>query len=382
MFGKRFKLCTCCRLNVYVDASCLAVAVLMGGWLATSVVPFNFPSLGEQACWLIGLGGMAGWLASLLLHDLAHLLAARRMQAPTQAITLFAFGGVPEAGGEAPNPKSEFQLAIVGPIASVLLAGAFGGLAAFGQATSWPLSLIALLSCLAGMNAVLAAFNLLPAFPLDGGRALRAALWKWKRDLPQATRTSAFNGSGLGLALSVVGLPLLLVGGLLPALACVVTGLSLHRAAWTAYHQFLGHQSMRGTAVRQYMRNIAVAVPISATVRELVDDYIDRYDCKQLPVADGGKFAGTIHLHQALRIPNDDWEKYSVRELLQPAGRHQKVSPGAGVIETLSAMLANGVKCLPVVEGENLVGVLMRRDLLDHLYSKGTATGARPATVG
>ncbi|MGE4014660.1 MAG: site-2 protease family protein, partial [Alphaproteobacteria bacterium] len=186
MFGRKLKVATLLGFAVYIDLSWLFLAALITWSLASSVFPVDYPGLALSTYWIMGAIGALGLFVSILSHELAHSVVARRFGIPIRGITLFIFGGVAEMEDEPPSAKSEFLMAAAGPLWSVVLAGLFYLAASLGSGA--PPAVHGTLSYLALMNALLAGFNILPAFPLDGGRVFRAGLWHLRKDFVSATR--------------------------------------------------------------------------------------------------------------------------------------------------------------------------------------------------
>jgi Zn-dependent protease len=208
MFRYRVTLFSLFGFKVSVDASWLLLAVLITWSLAVGYFPQAAPGLPKETYWWLGVAGLIGFAFSIVFHELSHSLVARRFDMPIRGITLFVFGGVAEMEDEPPGAKAEFWMAIAGPLMSFFLALVFfllGGLFVEAGAAK-PTPLAVLFGLLAYINTVLGVFNLVPAFPLDGGRVLRAALWYWKGDIAWATRVAASAGSVFGFVLIAIGL--------------------------------------------------------------------------------------------------------------------------------------------------------------------------------
>jgi len=214
MFGKSFKLFKILGFEVRIDASWIIIALLITWSLAQGVFPIYADYLTPVTYWILGAAGALGLFISIVVHELSHSLVARRFGLPMRGITLFIFGGVAEMDDEPPSPKAEFFMAIAGPIASIIIGLFFIGLFSVGRVLFWPTPPMILFSYLGTINLILAAFNLLPAFPLDGGRVLRSILWGWRKNLRWATRVSSIISSSFGLALVFLGIFSVLGGGL------------------------------------------------------------------------------------------------------------------------------------------------------------------------
>jgi Zn-dependent protease len=270
MFGRRFHLFTLLGFAVRIDLSWIVLALLVTWSLAHGLFPVYFPGLSMAARWGLGALGAAGLFASIVVHELSHSLVARRFDIPLHGITLFIFGGVAEMEHEPQRAGAEFWMAIIGPLASLVI-----GAVLLVVARTAPLSPpMALVSYLGVTNALLAAFNLVPAFPLDGGRVLRAALWRWKRNLRWATRVASLTGAGLGVGLMGLGVFAAVRGSILGGIWWVLIGAFLLQAARASHRQLAQRGLLDGEAVRELMRPSPVAVAPSLSLRALFEDYL------------------------------------------------------------------------------------------------------------
>lgn len=233
MFGRRLTLFTLCGFRVRVDASWLVLAVLIVWSLGNAYFPAMAPHLTPAAHFLMALAGLLGLAWSILLHELAHSIVARHYGLPIGGITLFLFGGIAELEAEPETPKGEMLMAVAGPAMSLVLAillhGGAVALAGTGAA--------AVLSYLGLINLLLAGFNLIPAFPMDGGRMLRAALWAWRGDLMWATRMASLAGTTLGIVVMAAGFWQVAVGQIVAGMWWVLIGAFVRISAAQALRQ-------------------------------------------------------------------------------------------------------------------------------------------------
>lgn len=251
MFRNSVRLFTLQGFEVRLDPSWVFLAALLTWSLAVGFFPARVPDLEAWAYWALGAAGAAGIFASIVFHEFCHSLVARGRGMRMRGITLFIFGGVAEMGEEPPDAATEFWVAVVGPVSSVALGFSLIVLLAFAAARGAPEPLLALLGYLGVVNVILAVFNLLPGFPLDGGRILRAVLWRWTDDLTRATRWAAACGRGMGAILIGVGLLATLGGRYLGGLWWVVLGLFLMGAARAAYGNVLLRERLAEEAGRR-----------------------------------------------------------------------------------------------------------------------------------
>jgi CBS domain-containing protein len=271
---------------------------------------------------------------------------------------------------EPANPTIELLMAVAGPLSSVVLAGAFWVSSSFAQSAGWPVPISGVLLWIGHINLLLAAFNLIPGFPLDGGRVLRAILWKWKGDLRRATRTAAGVGAGAGLVLIGLGIVNLLTLNPIGGLWWILIGMFIRAAARQGYQQVLIRQALQGEPVRRFMNDQPVTVPASLPLSRVVDDYVYRHHFKMFPVVDGERLLGCITTRRIKEIPREQWAHRAVMDVLQPCSPSNIVAPDQDAMTTLGAMGRNKVSRLMVVDGERLVGVLALKDLLNFLTLK------------
>lgn len=364
MFGRRFDLFRLLGFTVRVDLSWFVVLVLVSWSLAEGVFPASVEGLPSWGYWTMGIIGALGLFGSVVLHELAHSLEARRHGLEMKGITLFIFGGVAEMTEEPPSPKAEFDVAIAGPILSLLLGLILLGAQLFGRAFEWSEAVVGVVGYLGLMNLVLVAFNVVPAFPLDGGRVLRSILWRSKCSLRQATRITSRIGSFFGLALIAMGIVAVFYGDFLGGMWWFLIGLFLRSAAQMSYQQLLVRRLLEGEPVSRFMRREPITVPRSVTVRELVENYLYRYHHKMFPVTDNGHVVGCISTDEVTKLPREEWERWSVGALADACDEENSVSPETDAMEALSQMQRSGSHRLLVVDEERLAGVLTLRDLM------------------
>ena len=265
MFTRSFPLFSIFGFRISIDLSWFVLAALIVWSLATDLFPESLPERSTQTYYLMGTVAALGMFASIVFHELAHSLVARIYGIKIAGITLFIFGGVAELEDEPPTPKSEFLVAIAGPISSIVLGGVFYLTAILFEASSPP-EVLAVLTYLTVINIVLAVFNLIPAFPLDGGRLLRAALWWRHGDLGKATRLASLMGAALGIALMAFGAYNSFQGSLIGGMWQILIGYFVFNAAGNARRQTEIVERLRGVSVRQLMRTPSPNVPADLPV--------------------------------------------------------------------------------------------------------------------
>jgi Zn-dependent protease/CBS domain-containing protein len=370
MFGKRIKLFKLLGFEVSIDLSWIIIAGLVTWSLAAGLFPYLYPGLEQQTYWFMGIVGALGLFASIVAHEFCHSLVARKFGMPMKGITLFIFGGVAEMGDEPPTAKAEFFMAIVGPLSSIAIGAVFYGIYRIGASSGWTDPVNAVIYYLAYINGILAAFNLLPAFPLDGGRVLRSILWGAKGNLRWATRVSSTIGSAFGIGLIVLGIFQFIYGNIIGGVWMFLIGMFLRNAAQMSYQQLLVRKALEGESVRRFMNTNPVAVQDSITVEQLVEDYIYKYHYKMFPVMSGDKLVGCITTKQVKEIPREAWNHETIREAASACSLENTVSPDTDAVKTLAMMNQSGVSRLLVVEGGRLLGVVTLKDLLDFFSLK------------
>jgi len=372
MLGRRIKLFKLFGFEVQIDLSWVIIAVLVAWSLAVGFFPFRYQYLSVQTYWIMGVGGAIGFFLSVIFHEIFHSLVARKFGIPMKGITLFIFGGVSEMGEEPPNAKAEFLMAMVGPLSSIAIALACYGIHILGIRGGWPISIDGVILYLAYINSLLAAFNLLPAFPLDGGRMLRAVLWAFKKNLRWATRIASGIGSGFAMLLMLLGVfQFFFTGNLIGGIWSFLIGIFLQGAARMSYRQILIRKGLEGEQVRRFMKADPVTVPPSISLRQLVEEYIYKYHFKMFPVVESSdKLIGCITTKQLEGVPRDEWGLKTVRELALQCSPENTIEPQADAIQALSLMARTGSGRLIVIEGNRMVGVITLKDMLKFLSLK------------
>jgi Zn-dependent protease/CBS domain-containing protein len=370
MFGRSITLFKMFGFAVRVDASWLIIAVLITWSFADAVFPNAFPGLSPTEYWMMGISGALLLFASIVVHELAHSLVARRSGLQMKGITLFIFGGVAEMSEEPPSAKAEFKMAIAGPLTSVAVGVAFYVLAS-GMHGIWPVAVTGMLSYLALINWILAAFNMVPAFPLDGGRVLRSILWHWKGNIWQATRIASSIGSGFGTLMMVYAILPLLHGDMISAVWWFLIGMFLRGAAQGSFQQLVVQRMLAGEPVRRFMNTNPVSVSPAISVEELVEHYIYKYHYKMFPVVTpSNELLGCITTKEVKAVPRDEWTQTSVQAVMRSFCADDTISPDTDAVKALAQMRKSQNSRLMVVDDGRLVAVLTLKDLLAFLSTK------------
>ncbi|MEO8342109.1 MAG: site-2 protease family protein [Nitrospirota bacterium] len=313
---------------------------------------------------------------SILLHELAHSFVALAKGIPVRTVTLFAFGGVAQIGREPDRPLTEFQIAIAGPIASALLAAGFWVVAHLADGQVEHLS--ALAGWLSSINLMLAVFNLVPGFPLDGGRIFRAVLWHFTGNFSKATRIAAGSGQLVGYGLILGGIWTgLITGSWFSGLWLAFIGWFLLNAAQESVLQVSVQSDLRGLVAEDIMTRDCPTVSGRMSLAELVQEHILKTGQRCFVVAEGSRLDGLVTLHQIKAVPQSRWTDVSVEEAMTPLAKLRLVAPETPVLEVLQAMKGEDINQVPVAKGGQLVGMLTRDHILQVLSAKmelGTQT--------
>jgi Zn-dependent protease/CBS domain-containing protein len=365
MFGKRIKLFKLFGFEVRIDWSWIILAILIAWSLSVGLFPFYYKGLSTQTYWAMGIVGALGLFLSIIFHEMCHSLVARKYGMPMKGITLFIFGGVAEMGEEPASPKTEFMMAVAGPISSIFIGLVFYGVSLLGRQNGWSEPIDAVVRYLAFINGLLAVFNLIPAFPLDGGRVLRSILWGAKKNLRWATRISSRIGTGFGILLIVFGAIQFLRGDFIGGMWWFLIGMFLRGAARTSYQQLLLRKALEGETVQRFMKTDPVTVPPSLSVGQFVEDYVYKYHYKMFPIVeDEGRLVGCVTTKQVKEIRREEWGQRKLGEIATQCSAENAIGPQVDAMKALSIMSKTGSSRLLVTEGNHLLGIIALKDLL------------------
>jgi Zn-dependent protease/CBS domain-containing protein len=358
-------------IRIVVDPTWLFVFALVVVSLSGDYLPAAAPHLGVVATWTLGVIAALLLFTSVLVHELSHALMARRAGIRVPRIRLFLFGGVAEMAAEAHEPRAELRIAMAGPLTSLVVAGA----ATFAVrliAGAGPVWLLVLLRYVAMANLFLGLFNLLPGLPLDGGRILRAWLWSRHGNLLRATRSAGRGGAIIGFTFMGLGLALLAVQAFISGLWLIVLGFFINRAASASYETALLRDTLRGVHVRQLMVRDVVGVPDHISLEEMVAEIVTRRPHRVYPVMREAQMTGLIGIDQVRRVPRDEWIRVPVRQVMTPAALVPPAGPEEECVAALERMLRDDLMLLPVATEGRIIGVLSRRDILEHYHIRST----------
>ena len=276
---------------------------------------------------------------------------------------------------EALRPSARISRHSARIVKALILSAVIGalcyGIYRVGQDT-WPPAITGVVHYLGWINLTLAIFNMIPAFPLDGGRVLRSALWHYQGNLTRATRIAAQFGQAFGYLLIALGIFNLFLGNVVTAIWWFILGMFLRGAAQQSYQQVLMRSGLEGEPIRRFMKSDPVTVPPNISVEDLIDNYVYRYHHKMFPVVTGADhhLAGCVTTQALASIPRDEWRQHSVMELMRPCSPDNTVSPDTDAASALSKMSKTGLSRLMVVDHDRLLAIVALKDLLDFLTLK------------
>ncbi|MBM3271402.1 MAG: site-2 protease family protein [Candidatus Sericytochromatia bacterium] len=355
-------------IPIDIAPSWILVAVLIFWSLGAYVFPMVAPGLSFYAVWPASAIATILFFVSLLGHELSHSLVSLRFGMRVLRIVLFVFGGISETVQEMPSAIAEFWVAIAGPLASLLFAAVFMVLSAAASQLGMPATAI-VFSWLGIANAILAVFNLLPGFPLDGGRVLRSILWGATGNYLRATHWGSVAGKGVALLLGVWGLARGFgQGDWFGTIWVGLLGFLLYNAADAAYKQAVMLDALRNVPVRNVMRLDIHPLREDATLPEAVDEVMARYPDQAFPVADPEQhFRGILSTDQVESVPPPFRGRIRVTELMRPIDDGAAIDPDTPATRALERMYATGVDPLPVCDDGRLVGLVGESDLVRYL---------------
>jgi Zn-dependent protease/CBS domain-containing protein len=383
-------------IEVRADWSLLIIFVLILFSLGAGLFPARHPDWGPAAVWLTAGAAAVAFFASVLLHELSHALVGRANGIEVRRITLFMFGGMAHMENEPPSWRAELAMSLVGPLTSLALGFLFLGLA---RLVAGPLELdpedpgrffaglgpvASLLFWLGPINILLAVFNLVPGFPLDGGRVLRAALWGATGDLLRATRWASAGGQFFAWVLiasgflMLLGIPVPFFGrGLVGGLWLMLIGWFLNNAAQLSYRQLLVKRWLGDLPVSRLMWTGPERLAPELTVRAVADDYLRPGAERTHLVEEDEKLLGLVSLGDLLRVPRERWDFTPIERIMTPAARLVTVPPETNAVDALELLGRHNLNQLPVVERGRAVGLVRREDILRWLVLHAESDASR-----
>lgn len=354
-------------VKIGIHYSLLLVLALVTWSLAEGFLPDQYRGWATRTYWATGLLSAIMLFVSVLIHELAHSVVAKARGFHVEGITLFLLGGVSNLKIDANKARDEFVIASVGPLTSFGLSAIFW--VALQVLSNRDAPVAAVIWYLAVINLLLGAFNLLPAFPLDGGRVLRSIVWAATGSLPRATRIAAFGGRMFGIVLMGLGaLQALLFGNILGGIWIAFVGWFLHKNASGSARETALQSSVKGVLVKDVMDTDPVTVGPDVALSEVVFDYFLRRGVRSLPVCDGESLLGIISVTDIRSVPRERWESLRVRDNMTPLPL-KHVGPEDDLLKAMALLGENSIHQAPVLVGTRLVGLLSRAHIIAYMHS-------------
>ena len=372
-----FKFARIRGIDIGVHYTWLLAFGLVAWSLAAGYFPENYPGWSTGLYWTVGIVAALLLFLSVLFHELSHSFVAQARGLQVDSITLFIFGGVSNIRSESEDAEDEFLVAVVGPLSSLILAGLFWLASWTVPGNRGPLD--ASLSYLAVVNFMLAAFNILPGFPLDGGRVLRAILWGATGSMWRATRIASLGGQGLAFLFIGYGLVEILDRNFFVGLWVGFIGWVLNSAAEATRRQVAVQERFRGVRVADLMNPDPPMASPALSVRELVDEYLFRRGLRALPVVEDGRVVGLVSLSDVKHLPQEEWVRTPVGAIMTRPPL-KTIGPREEASRALTTLIDEDVNQLLVVENGVALGMLSRGDVMRFLQLRqelGLRTSSR-----
>jgi Zn-dependent protease/predicted transcriptional regulator len=359
-----FRLGSIFGFEIRIDYSWFIIFLLVLWTLASGVFPATFPNQQRSVYFAMAAGATLLFFASIVAHELSHSLMARAKGVPVTGITLFIFGGMAHTRMEFEEPGDEFRIAIVGPLASLAIAAAFQIASMAVDAAGAHEAVVRVAGYLAYINVVLAVFNLLPAFPLDGGRVFRSIAWKITGDLQRATRMAATGGKFLAYALIAIGFLNFFAGNIVGGIWTVLIGWFVRQAAESSYLQLMVRRSLDGVRADQVMTPDPYTVSPEISLESFVDDHVLRGRHHAYPVVDEDRRPiGIVSLEAVRRVPRDEWPRTSVSDAMVPVDENVIVSPEESMDRVLDRISGSRARRILVARQGQLAGIITSHDI-------------------
>jgi len=351
-------------IPIGLDPSWFLIFVLITWTLASSYFPGEFKNWPTAQYWIVGAVTAILFFTSVALHELGHSILALRYKIPVTSITLYIFGGIARIASEPPSAVAEFFIALAGPLTSFALAVLFSLLERFSTSVA---PVYAMVKYLAYINGSLALFNLIPGFPLDGGRVFRAIVWGISRNLRRATEIAAAIGRVVAYLFILFGVWQILQGYWANGLWIAFIGWFLENAAVGQVRQQRMHDLLAGHSVAQAMSHSCATVPANLPLQELVDRHFLGEGHRCLMVTRGDEITGLLTLHHIREVPRERWGTVTAGEVMTPLSQMKHISPEIGLEAALEEMGIDGVNQLPVMSDGQIEGMLSREDIINYL---------------
>jgi len=342
------------------------IFILITVSLSWQLFPDNYPDWPWFLYWVTGIITSLLFFSSVVAHELAHSLVGRANGIPVKSITLFIFGGIAHMAGEATSPSAELKMAVAGPACSLAIAGLSALIWFFTRGIIEPVA--AMFQWLALVNIILAAFNLIPGFPLDGGRVFRSILWRFTGNYVPSTRIASWVGRGIGYLLILSGiLVIFLLHDWFGGVWMAFIGWFLENAASTSYHQAQWRDALHSFTASQAMTSDCPVVPANITINQLVHGYIFTSGRDYFLVTDEGRLMGILTLQNVKATPQQNWAETQVKEIMTPVDKLKVAYPDQDALSMLEQMDEDDIDQMPVVSEGRVIGIITRDNLIRFL---------------
>lgn len=359
-------------VEVSLDFSWFIIFFLVTWSLASGYFPFKYPLFNKGIYWIMGMVSSVLLFVSVLLHELTHSIVANNNGLNIRGIKLFFFGGVAQLSKEPSSARVEFDVAIAGPICSFVLHYFFKGAA---KGTSFFINgglqnpVVAILSYLALINVFLGLINLIPAYPLDGGRVLRSFIWARTKNLKRATAIASGAGKAFALALMFMGF-LMFISSNIWGLWYVFIGMFLYGAARMGYESVLVKDALRHSLIREVMTTHVITIDSELKIDKAVEDYFLRFHHNSFPVVNNNKIIGMLNLAAIKQVPKEKWTETIAKDAVHPVNDYELISSREKTSSALGRLIEHEFEHLLVMDGDRLVGIVTRRDIMKLLRYK------------
>lgn len=356
-------------IRVSLDYSWFIIFFLVVAVLGTTFFPDQYPDIPSFNIWVYSILAAILFFSSILLHELGHAVVAQKRDIGISEIVLFVFGGVAKMKKEPDKPKTEFEVAIAGPVVSGFLAALFLILAEMLEPVIDE-GLHGVFWYVGYINLILLIFNMVPGFPLDGGRVARAAVWYYTGSLRKSTRIVSTIGQGFAFLLMFLGILALFGGSMVVGLFWIFIGFFLLQSAKMGYQMVAFREGLSHVPVSEIMTSNPVTVRSDVTLSELVDEYFFKNIHSSFPVVDNERLIGLIEINQVKSISKEKWDHILIREIMTPLEEINTIKPDADAFTILTEMIDNQTGRILVTENGSIKGIVSRKDIIQFAQYK------------
>lgn len=354
-------------IDVDINISWLLAFFIITTSLATGFFPVRYPDWSPDIYWILGGTISLLLLLSIVVHELSHSLVALRMGIGVKKITLFIFGGIADLEREPDTPGKEFLVALAGPLMSMFLMVFFRILGILSDYLGAPEYFNVMFTYISSINLVLAIFNMFPAFPLDGGRVLRSAIWHFSGNLQKATKIASTIGQWFGYFLVFMGLTNIFYGYVVNGVWILFIGFFIVQASQSSYQNTVVSDIFSKTTVGEFMTKEVVIIEPGITIGTAVEEYFFKYKYNIFPVGNRERVIGFVNIENIKKIPRDKWDWTRVGEAYSPIYDDMVVTPDRTVSEVMNKIFRNNLGRVLVMEDDELLGIVSRTDIMNHL---------------